>query len=152
QRPLRTMHAAPGPSSAWQSVSVLQNRQIAAASPFITSVKSAQKPALPVVCAQAQSSLPEWHGTFTPREQAVASGKQTSLLCATQVVVPGSQMPEQHNALLPWQGCPTSRHPNSFNGRGGCIAAFLCFVPFLCLCFFLASTSDAGRDQPVREA
>jgi hypothetical protein len=60
QRPPRTMHAAPGPSSSWQSESWLQNRQIVLG---LAPSKLAQKPALPVVSVQKQRELLELHGT-----------------------------------------------------------------------------------------
>jgi hypothetical protein len=77
--------------------------------------------------------------------QLSESGKQTPLLWATQVEVPGSQMPEQQRVLSPWHGCPTSRQPKALNGGGGggaggdggeagtgeggfCFGFFLCFL------------------------
>src|SRR4051812_3092482 len=113
QMPPNTMHAAPGPHSASQSVSVLQSRQVS--SNWLKSVKSAQKPALPVVFTQRQLGLLGLQGT-PPPEQLSESAKQMPLLWATQTLVSGwpgvgalpSQMPEQQRVLSPWHGCPTS--------------------------------------------
>jgi hypothetical protein len=68
------------------------------------SLKSAQKPALPVVSLQEQKMLLGWQGMAVCSEQESVSGKQTPLLWATQVDEPGSQMPEQQMVLSPWQG------------------------------------------------
>src|SRR3954452_16765037 len=77
QMPLKTMHAAPEPNSASQSVSVLQNRQRSANS--LTPLKSAQKPAFPVVSVQRQLGLLELHETAPP-SQLLESAKQMPLL------------------------------------------------------------------------
>ena len=108
-------HAAPGPNSPWQSVSFLQNRHSLEGS--FRSVKSAQKPALPLVSVQRQLSL--WlHVTPLPTVQVSVSGKQLPLLWATQIDVTGSQIPEQQRAPSPWHGCPTSRQPKALKGGG----------------------------------
>src|SRR5262245_40920907 len=113
----KTMHAAPGPHSASQSVSWLQSRQLPIGSRK-NGVKSAQKPVLPVVSAQRQLGLLGLHETSA--KQAFESGPQMPALWPTQTLVSGlpffgfapSQMPEQQSELSPLHGWPASRHPN----------------------------------------
>ena len=55
QMPFKTTHAAPGPHSSWQSLSLLQNRQCAAGPSSLPA--SPQKAAFPVVSKQLQLEL-----------------------------------------------------------------------------------------------
>src|SRR5215211_4675396 len=99
QMPPSTIHAAPAPNSAWQSVSLLQSRQMSVAA---SAVRSPQKAALPVVSVQTQLGLLGWHETPSPTVQVSESAKQMPALWATQTLVSGwpclgalpSQMPE----------------------------------------------------------
>src|SRR3954447_22715735 len=118
-------------------------------------LKSAQKPALPVVSRQEQKMLLGWHGMAVCSVQVSVSGKQTPLLWATQVDEPGSQMPEQQRVLSPWQGWPMSRQPNSLNGGGGgggdgIVGFGLCLR--LLWCLFLAAASPSRMVVMTRPA
>ena len=78
QIPVKTTHATRGPNSAWQSVSLLQVRQSCAA----PRVKSAQKPAFPVVNVQWVLALLALQVLSLPVVQIFKTGVQMLVLCA----------------------------------------------------------------------